>query len=166
MVVYKGKRDGITETFSALDWLARLVTHIPNKGEQLVRYYGYYSNKARGLRKKAETEEQKNVESADQIPIIISNGIPKNKLRKSWARLIRKIYKADPLICPKCNGPMRILSIIDDDNTIKKILIHLKLWTTDNRAPPSEHSLYIQDSKAFGQESDITTYDSVLKQHI
>ena len=61
-VVYKGKHDGITETFTALDWLARLVTHIPNKGEQLVRYYGYYSNKAIGLRKKVETEEQKNME--------------------------------------------------------------------------------------------------------
>jgi len=33
----------------ALDWLAQLFTHIPNKGEQMVRYYGYYSNKSRGI---------------------------------------------------------------------------------------------------------------------
>ncbi|MBS4032259.1 MAG: hypothetical protein KGZ63_12695 [Clostridiales bacterium] len=31
-----------------MDWLAHLITHIPNKGEQMARYYGYYSNKARG----------------------------------------------------------------------------------------------------------------------
>ena len=37
-------------TFTALDWLAALTSHIPNKGEQTVRYYGYYSNKSRGLR--------------------------------------------------------------------------------------------------------------------
>jgi hypothetical protein len=34
------------------------VTHIPNKGEQMVRYYGYYSNKSRGMRKKAGTDDQ------------------------------------------------------------------------------------------------------------
>ena len=39
-------------TFNALDWLALLTTHIPIKGEQMVRYYGYYSNKSRGMRKK------------------------------------------------------------------------------------------------------------------
>lgn len=32
-VVYKGKRDGITEIFNALNWLVRLVTNTPNKGE-------------------------------------------------------------------------------------------------------------------------------------
>ena len=34
-------KDGKTEqTFDALDWLARIVVHIPNKYEQLVRYSG------------------------------------------------------------------------------------------------------------------------------
>nr|WP_255405167.1 transposase [Thermoanaerobacterium sp. RBIITD] len=51
-VIYKGKNSGVRKTFVALDWLARLVTHIPNRGEQLVRYYGYYSNKSGGMRKK------------------------------------------------------------------------------------------------------------------
>jgi hypothetical protein len=32
------------EVFSALDWLAALTAHIPNHGEHLVRYYGWYSN--------------------------------------------------------------------------------------------------------------------------
>lgn len=121
---------GITAGFMYIAenlWLARLATHIPNKGEQLVRYYGYYSNKARGLHKKTETEEQKNVEPEDRMSVMIDNGISKNKLRRNWARLIRKVYKVDPLICPKCNGSMRIISLIDDKNTIRKILLHLKL---------------------------------------
>jgi hypothetical protein len=34
-------KDGNTaKTLDALDWLAQLVTHIPNKSEQIVRYYG------------------------------------------------------------------------------------------------------------------------------
>ena len=30
-----------------------------------------------------------------------------NRAKASWARLIGKVYKADPLVCPKCNGPSR-----------------------------------------------------------
>jgi hypothetical protein len=33
-IIYRGKNNGTIQVFDALDWLARLVTHIPNKGEQ------------------------------------------------------------------------------------------------------------------------------------
>jgi hypothetical protein len=41
-VIYDSKNGKISKTFDALDWLVRLrrITHIPNKGEQMVRYYG------------------------------------------------------------------------------------------------------------------------------
>jgi len=29
----------------------------------------------------------------------------------NWARLIQKVYHTDPLLCPKCNGSMRIISL-------------------------------------------------------
>ncbi|MFH0728048.1 MAG: transposase [Pseudomonadota bacterium] len=51
------------KTFDALDWLAQLVMHIPDRYEQTVRYYGFYSNKLRGLRKKRDED--------DEIPTII-----------------------------------------------------------------------------------------------
>ena len=57
-VIYQSKDATSTKTFDALDWLAQLVTHIPNKGEQMVRYYAFYSNKSRGLRKKAGSDDQ------------------------------------------------------------------------------------------------------------
>jgi len=57
-VIYRSKGGRISKTFQALDWLAQLVTHIPNKGKQMVRYYGYYSNKLRGMRKKAGMDDQ------------------------------------------------------------------------------------------------------------
>ena len=38
-VIYKAKDGRTTKTFLALDWLVHLITHIPNKGEQMVRYY-------------------------------------------------------------------------------------------------------------------------------
>ncbi len=69
--------------------LAQLTTHIPNKGEQMVRYYGYFSNKSRGLRKKTGTD--------DDVPALIDSDISCKAFRKNWARLIQKIYNVDPL---------------------------------------------------------------------
>jgi hypothetical protein len=47
--------------------------------------------------------------------------------RKNWSRLIQKIYEVDPLTCPKCQGRMKIISFIEDEEVIKKILKHLGL---------------------------------------
>lgn len=38
------------QVFEPLDFLASVTQHIPNKGEHQIRYYGYYSNKCRGMR--------------------------------------------------------------------------------------------------------------------
>ena len=73
-----------------------MTTHIPDRNEQMVRYYGYYSNKSRGMRKKAEADD----DGWNLIPTDRGN----KALRKSWARLIRKVYEVDPLVCPKCKG--------------------------------------------------------------
>jgi hypothetical protein len=36
-------KDGKQEkVFDALEWLAAMGSHVPNKAEQMVRYYGYY----------------------------------------------------------------------------------------------------------------------------
>ncbi len=126
-VLYESKDGKATKTFDALDWLAQLVTHIPTKGEQMVRYYGFYSNKSRGLRKKAGTD--------DQIPALIESDVSPKEFRKNWARLIQKIYNVNPLLCPKCLGSMRIISFIEDQQMISKLLKHLGLWQVKQRPP-------------------------------
>ena len=151
-VKYEAKAGDRNETFTALDWLARLITHIPNRGEQLVRYYGYYSNKSRGMRKKAETDEQ--------VPALIDSDISKKKFRKNWARLIQKIYNVDPLLCPKCKGTMRIISFIEDDAVIKQILKHLNLWETRIHDPPVDMRNMHNDSIMITEFSDFV--DDVL----
>ena len=37
----------------ALDFLSELTQHVPNKGEHLVRYYGWYSHRQRGIPQKS-----------------------------------------------------------------------------------------------------------------
>jgi len=60
------------------------------------------------------------------------------RARAAWARLIRKVYEADPLECPKCKGPMRVMALIEDPQVIRRILEHLGLWAplATERSPP------------------------------
>jgi len=50
------------------------------------------------------------------------------RAKSTWARLIRKVYEADPLVCPVCKGPMRVIALIDDADVIRRILIRLGRW--------------------------------------
>jgi len=50
--------------------------------------------------------------------------------------MIRKVYEIDPLICPQCEGRMRIISFIEDHKVIDKIIAHLKLIFFAERPPP------------------------------
>jgi hypothetical protein len=61
----------------------------------------------------------------------------------NWARLIQKIYETDPLCCPRCSGKMKVISVIGDEEVIKKILKHLGLWEIKQRPPPkpAEYSI-------------------------
>jgi len=80
------------------------------------------------MRKKADAD--------DTIPAIMPNELSSKEARQNWARLIQKIYEVDPLVCPKCQGQMKIISIIDDFEVIDKILKHLNLWDIRNHDPP------------------------------
>lgn len=100
-------------------------------GEQMVRYYGYYSNVSRGKRQKEGLD--------DAIPCIMETQGNKKAFRKNWSSLIQKIYEVDPLVCPKCQGKMRIISFIEDPSVIRDILNHLGLWLVKARPPPKAH---------------------------
>jgi len=44
------------------------------------------------------------------------------KISLGWAKLIARIYEVLPLICPRCKRTMKIISFIEDKETIGKIL--------------------------------------------
>ena len=163
-VIYQSKDVKTSKTFDALDWLAQLVTHVPNKGEQMVRYYGFYSNKSRGLRKKAGTD--------DQVPALIDSDISRKAFRKNWARLIQKIYHVNPLLCSKCLGSMRIISLIDDSQIIKKILNHLGLWDVKHKppayanGPPTESFIIYDESSSPGADDYLMYADYPIETYL
>jgi len=55
--------------------------------------------------------------------------------------MIRKVYEVDPLICPKCQGEMKVISFITDFSVVERIINYLKL-TFAAAKPPPPHMAY------------------------
>jgi hypothetical protein len=144
-VIYQSKDGCNTRVFEAMEWLAAMASHIPNKGEQMVRYYGYYSNSSRGRRKKAGTD--------GIIPCLLQPEKTDIQFRKTWSRLIQKIYEVDPLTCPRCQGKMRVIAFIEDPEVVKKILKHLDLWEFKQPPRPIAHAPPAIQSPAYDDDA-------------
>ena len=80
------------------------------------------------------------------------------KITSTWARLIHRISKVDPLRCRGCGGQMKINSFITDADETRKILKHIGEETT--RSPPlkplfstaGDHGSYFADYIPTGDE--------------
>ena len=96
---------GVRRCLDALDWIALVTSHIPKSAEQIARYYGRYSNASRGKRRRAATRATVStpcpeLDSEENSPAEYFS----QQRRRSWARLLRKIYEVDPLKCPQCRA--------------------------------------------------------------
>ena len=103
-----GLKRGTKRNFQVLDpleFLAEFTQHIPPKGSHLIRYYGWYSNKARGMRRKAAEAEAPGATSIPEPPA-------RSRASQTWAMLIKRVYEIDPLCCPKCPGQMTVIAFI------------------------------------------------------
>ena len=63
--------------------------------------------------------------------------------RRRWAELMRRVFGHQVLVCPKCQGTMKIVQFVEDPLLIDKICTHLGLPTTlpdlaPARAPPQQ----------------------------
>lgn len=140
-VIYRSKMHaGLKRNFQVMpgaQWLELLCKHIPDRHEHLVRYVGWYSNRARGERAKA-LKAQQPAKTPPAAEAAVSEFATRAKA--TWARLIRKVYEADPLVCPKCKGPMRVIALIDDPAVVRRILEHLGRWAPEpaERGPPAQ----------------------------
>jgi hypothetical protein len=123
------------ERIDAEEFVARVLVQIPDPRRHLVRYYGAYSNRARGQRRKAEAPlgAQPSSEASE-------NAVPtppeRAALRRRWANLIRRVYEVDPLVCPRCGAEMRVIGFITEPTLIKRILDHIQERDKVSRPPP------------------------------
>ena len=110
--------------FDPLEWVHAVTTQIPDDRQHLVRYQGAYANVVRALYRpevgEAQQAEEESAPPADDGADISTWG---KQRRRSWARLLRRIYEVDPLLCP-CGGELRIVSVITDPVVVDRILAH------------------------------------------
>ena len=41
--------------------------------------------------------------------------------KAAWAKLIRKVYEVDPLLCPKCGAQMRVIALIEAASVVTSV---------------------------------------------
>ena len=120
-----------------LESLARVLVHIPDKGHVTKRPYGWYANRPRGMRGKAESAA-----AAMPTAIVPAPRLAPPEATRRWAALLQQIFEVDPLACPTCRGPMRIIAFITQASVIDQILAHLRTRAAREahagpRSPPS-----------------------------
>ena len=85
------------ERIEAMEYVARVLSQIPEPRKHQVRYYGYYSCAARGKRIRDHGER----DATDAVQPAETDAPPQTAaLRKRWADLLRRVYEVDPLVCP------------------------------------------------------------------
>jgi hypothetical protein len=137
MVTYQSdKPSGPTagaETVDPLEFLARVVSHIPNKGQVLHRSYGWYANRTRGIRRRAGAPAP----LVDTAPVVDADAAPfaRREARRRWADLLRRIFEVDPLRCPRCGDAIRIVGFMTQPRVIAQILDRLRHAATPTRRP-------------------------------
>jgi hypothetical protein len=128
-VGYRWGRDGAgQETMDYLELIARVTSHIPDKGQVMVRYYGLYANAHRGKVKKASLSPSALRLVEEDLKRIASKG---------WAAMILKVYEVDPMVCLKCGGRMKVVAFITEYAVVDRIIDHLKLRFAAAKPPPS-----------------------------
>jgi hypothetical protein len=97
---------------------------------------------SRGKRRKAEAEDG---EVGGAGPASGAGGAETRDaraLRRSWARLIKRIYEVDPLLCPSCGSEMKVIAFITEHDVVDAILRHLaKTEARSPRGPPGAATL-------------------------
>ena len=96
-----------------LDFLAEFIQHIPATGPHLIRYDGWYSNKSRGMRKKAGEAAGSAEEFENSSATVGAEEASLSRSRQSWAMLIKRVYEVAPLSCPECGGAMAVVAFIE-----------------------------------------------------
>ena len=157
-----GIRAGVKRNFqilTPLDFLAEFTQHIPPKGSHLIRYYGWYSNKSRGMRKKAQAAVSDEPSSEEPTT---------SRSSQAWAMLIKRVYEVDPLCCPECGGQMKMVSFIEPPqaDVIEEILnghqsgaMVGSLWQARAARGPPEVDHLVLELDASYMDSSIDSQD-------
>jgi hypothetical protein len=121
-----------------------LTQHIPPKGCQHIQRYGLYASRTKGkwpdkphvVRLAPPGWKKERLQASQYVQpdnAEAACSVSDKESLSTWAILIAQVYEVDPLVCPRCSAPMRILAVITEPEEVRKILRHL---VKIGRSPP------------------------------
>ena len=132
----KTSYDGATHVLlSPLEFIEKLSSIIPPSYKHQVNYYGCLSShsKLRALVLGAHGEElcEDDVLPRQDVEGNIQAGLEQKKKSKyiPWAELLKRTFGIDLTVCPCCQGRLRIISVIIQQEAAQKILSLMGLHT-------------------------------------
>ena len=102
----------------------------PDPRQHTRRSYGAYSNRSRATARVTQDFAGPTAQSprADEDSEFTKDA------RRTWARLLAKIFELDPMLC-SCGAEMKIVSVITDARVVARILRHLESERCKARDP-------------------------------
>ena len=148
-----------------LEFVHAVCQQIPDRRLHLVRYYGAYASRNRrslraardalavgepstpcvdGPERASRAEGPPAFENATSLEPALP-GSAEAVRRQAWARLIRRVFEVDPMMCLRCKIAMEVVALITEPAVIDKILRHSKAHGLTSpfeanppRAPPDD----------------------------
>ena len=126
------------QQFEPLDFLAELTQHIPPARMQLIRRYGLYSSRIKGhwtrmayVLQRAPSGWTSQVDEtaatasnrarSRELPPTETDAPDARERRHAWARLLARVYEVDPLVCPRCGARLRVIAVIQNPLTERRV---------------------------------------------
>ena len=137
-------RDGTTQVaFEPVDFIARLAALVPKPRVNLTRFHGVLApnHRWRGLVTPARRGK-----GVKRITHTEARSPAERHVAMSWAQRLKRVFNIDIEVCGRCGGSVRVISSIEDQDIIDRILTHLRqkeqetptrpLLVPPTRAPP------------------------------
>lgn len=142
-----------TVTCSPLDFISRLVPHIPPKGFQMVRYVGLY---ARNVKRQCADLAHTALEALrTQFPLLVLEPLTKFFKSPKWRERIQQSFGYDPLLCPRCGRTLELASIWEP----QRGHIWMRRWLETHRIRKAARDALAQVRAAFPRRPQQLAFD-------
>jgi hypothetical protein len=101
-----------------------LAQHIPPPRRQTISYHGHFANALGSLEGRHEPEKT------------TSSASPPCPRRSSWARLVLRVWRVDPELCPRCGLRMQRSKALIERLELARLMRNLAIGSYPTRPPP------------------------------
>ena len=115
---------------TGVELLKKLVPLVPPTYANLTRFHGVFAPTSR-LRATVvpsspviENPPSSLATSSASTPKAVA---PRSTYRLDWAALLKRVFAVDVMVCPRCEGPMKVIACLEEPAVVTAILRHLGL---------------------------------------